>query len=136
MHKKEEKEAPGSAQKTSKPSTMQEFLSQKKQMFLVELANTCLKQEIVNLERKTGERQQSLQQAKVDMHKQWEDINQLVQRKTAERKGGLVKKGGMSKSRCNLPSARGGGSARATSVDDEYELVEGVEEKLKKIEKV
>lgn len=72
------------------------------------------------------------------MHKQWEDINQLVQRKTAERKGGLVRKGGaMSKSRGNLPSARGAGSARAASVvEDEYELVEGVEEKLKKIEKV
>lgn len=60
-HKKEEKDAPGSAQKTAKPSTMQDFLSQKKQMFLVELANTCLKQEIVNLERKTEERQMSLQ---------------------------------------------------------------------------
>lgn len=109
--------------KSAKPSTMQDFLSQKKQMFLVELANTCLKEEIVRLERKTEERKESLQQAKVDMHRQWEDINQLVHRKTAERKGGMVKKNlnGQSRSKGSLASA-----------EDEYEHVEGVEEKLRK----
>jgi hypothetical protein len=85
-NKRPESGRSSAADKKESQGTMNEFISMKKQMFRVELANTQIKKEISQIVSKTASRKEALEQSTRELEADKLDLHKHIERNKKEKK--------------------------------------------------